>query len=102
MFAAAIYPSMAIFVSHGNATSSDDSNRIKVSARATYRLYGRKYATRRRMSLESYAFPSTSSSCITFLQSLAYRQFLFQQLPAVQFGVISATRQKLRVAAPLD
>src|SRR5881628_1388459 len=55
---------MAIFVSHGNATSKDDSNRISASASPTYILYGRRYVMSRRISLESYAFPKTSSSCM--------------------------------------
>src|SRR5262245_53008166 len=88
---------MAIFVSHGNATSKADSSRISASASATYALYGRRYVTRRRISLESYAFPKTSSSCIAFL--LAHRKFFLQQLAPMEFRVIAAARQQFRMSS---
>src|SRR5213593_3154630 len=88
---------MAIFVSHGNATSKDDSNRISASASPTYILYGRRYVMSRRISLESYAFPKTSSSCMAFL--LAHRQFFFQQLAPVECRVIAVARQQFRVGS---
>src|SRR2546426_5181639 len=91
---------MAIFVSHGNATSKPDSNRISASASATYILYGRRYVMSRRISLESYAFPKTSSSCIAF--SLAHSKFFFQQLAPMEFRVIAVARQQFRMSSAFD
>src|SRR5262249_5030460 len=108
--------SMASFIRYGCASWSIDAQMIATSARAAYRRYGRRYASRRRISRASYAFPRTSSSCIVVsvqpfqLQPSACRishfslastrlQFLFEELLSVQGGVEPAAGDQLVVIA---
>src|SRR5215813_5100666 len=98
------YRSIALRKRIGGANSNGVTTATSPSASTTHNLYGAMYCNSRRISRESYAFPSASSSCRLLIEScsLRYRvvlgfsprvfplralQFLFQQLLVIQIRV---------------
>src|SRR4030095_12058074 len=90
----------------GGASSSGVTTATSPSASPPHHLYGVMYCNNRRISRESYAFPSASSSCRLLMRFFIERrsgafQLFFQQLLVIQVGVVTIHRQQFVVRAAL-